>query len=129
MRAVRREESEAVGDEQVRLPLEGAWIIDLDGVIWLAGQAIAGVATAARTLHEHGVRVVFATNNSAPTIDELLERMRRIDIVARPEDLITSAQAAAALVHEGDRVLALADGGAREALLARGVQLVDEGPA
>ena len=111
------------------VPLQGAWIIDLDGVVWLAGQAIAGVAAAVRTLHERGVRVVFATNNSAPTLDELLERLRRIDIVATPDDLITSAQAAAALVHEGDRVLALADGGAREALHARGVELVEQGPA
>ena len=112
-----------------RVELAGTWIIDLDGVVWLAGQAIEGVASAVRTLRERGVRVVFATNNSAPTTQELLARLRRIDVDARPEDLITSAQAAAALVHEGDRVLALADGGAQEALLARGVQLVDEGPA
>lgn len=118
-----------VHEDRRPLPLEGAWIIDLDGVVWLAGQAIAGVADAVRTLRDHGVRVVFATNNSAPTVDELLERMRRIDIAAQPGDLITSAQAAAALVHEGDRVLALADGGAREALQARGVHLVEEAPA
>ncbi|MGH8995116.1 MAG: HAD-IIA family hydrolase [Acidimicrobiales bacterium] len=107
---------------------EGAWIIDLDGVVWLAGEPIDGVSDALRMLRDHGVRVVFATNNSAPTIDELLARLRRADISAQPADLITSAQAAATLVGEGDSVLALADGGAREALLARGARLVEDGP-
>ena len=106
-------------------PLHGTWIVDLDGVVWLAGQAIAGVAEAVARLRDAGVTVVFATNNSAPTIDELIERMRHAGIPAGPADLITSAQAAASVVQPGETVLALADGGAREALVARGARLVD----
>jgi len=108
-------------------PLEGAWIVDLDGVIWLAGEPIDGVAEAVSLLRAHGARVVFATNNSAPTIDELLARMDRAGIPAEPGDLITSAQAAASMVQPGQSVLALADGGAREALTARGARLVEDG--
>jgi HAD superfamily hydrolase (TIGR01450 family) len=113
--------------EKAPLSLGGTWILDLDGVVWLAGQPIAGVGEAISELRDHGVRVVFATNNSAPTTEELMERMRRADIAAAPEDLITSAQAAASLIRPGESVLALADGGAREALLARGATIVDEG--
>jgi 4-nitrophenyl phosphatase len=109
-------------------PLEGTWILDLDGVVWLTGEAITGVAGAVARLRDAGVTVVFATNNSAPTIDELIERMRRAGIPAGPADLITSAQAAASMVQPGETVLALGDGGAREALLARGARLVDTGP-
>jgi HAD superfamily hydrolase (TIGR01450 family) len=119
---------EASDPKGASLPLRGAWILDLDGVVWLAGQPIEGVGEAVGLLRGHGVRVVFATNNSAPTLDELIERMRRADIAAEPADIITSAQAAAALVGRGESVLAVADGGAREALLARGARLVDEGP-
>ena len=110
------------------LVLEGTWILDLDGVVWLAGQPIEGVGEAVGQLRDHDVRVVFATNNSAPTTDELIQRMHRADIAAEPQDIITSAQAAAELVQPGELVLALADGGAREALLARGVTLVEDGP-
>jgi 4-nitrophenyl phosphatase len=110
------------------LPLVGAWILDLDGVVWLAGQPIEGVGEAVGLLRRHGVRVVFATNNSAPTVDELIERMRRAGIDAVAEDIITSAQAAAALIRPGESVLALADGGAREALVARGARLAEAGP-
>jgi len=116
------------GPEGAPIAPGGAWIVDLDGVVWLAGQPITGVGTAVGKLHDHGVRVVFATNNSAPTIAELLERMHRAGIDAAPSDLITSAQAAASLVTPGESVLALADGGAREALLERGARLVDTGP-
>ena len=110
------------------IAFKGSWIIDLDGVVWLAGEAIDGVREAVATLRDQGVRVVFATNNSAPTIAELLARMERAGIPAEAADLITSAQAAASLVGEGDAVLALAEGGAREALLARGARLVEDGP-
>jgi glycerol 3-phosphatase-2 len=110
-------------------PIRGTWVIDLDGVVWLAGEAIDGVKDAVGALRDRGVRVVFATNNSAPTIDELLERLRRAGIPAEPDDLITSAEAAASMVQPGQSVLAMADGGATEALLARGVRLVEAPPA
>lgn len=109
--------------------LEGTWVIDLDGVVWLAGEAIDGVRAAIGELRARGVRVVFATNNSAPTLSELLARMERAGIPASAEDLITSAQAAASMVAPGERVLALADGGAREALIERGAALVEVPPA
>jgi HAD superfamily hydrolase (TIGR01450 family) len=117
-----------VGRDVAPITSGDAWIVDLDGVVWLAGQPINGVGAAVGKLHDRGVRVVFATNNSAPTIAELLERMHRAGIDAASSDLITSAQAAASLVAPGEAVLALADGGAREALLVRGARLVDTGP-
>lgn len=107
----------------------GTWVIDLDGVIWLAGEPIAGSDRAVRQLRDAGIRPVFATNNSAPTMAELLARLERAGIAAGPDDLVTSAQAAAQLVTPGSTVLALADGGAVEALSARGVNVVERGPA
>jgi HAD superfamily hydrolase (TIGR01450 family) len=107
----------------------GTWIVDLDGVVWLAGTPIEGVVEAVDLLREAGVRVLFVTNNSAPELAELVSRLGRAGIEADPNDLVTSAQAAASMLSPGDSALALADGGAREALSARGVTLVDDGPA
>lgn len=107
----------------------GTWIVDLDGVIWLTDVPIPGVADAVQRLHDLGRRVLFVTNNSAPTQDELLGRLERAGITAAAADLVTSAQAAAEMLAPGDTALALADGGAIEALLARGVTLVEAGPA
>jgi len=103
------------------------WIVDLDGVIWLTGEPIGPVDRAVAGLRAHGIRVVFATNNSAPTTAELLARLDRIGIDSSPGDLVTSATAVASLLEPGQRVHVLAEGGVLESLADRGVQTVTEG--
>lgn len=107
----------------------GTWVLDLDGVVWLTGEPIAGAGGAVGRLREAGVRVLFATNNSSLTTTELLARLRRAGIEAGPDEVVTSAQAAAALVDPGCSALVLGDAGVTEALAARGVAVVDDGPA
>jgi NagD protein len=104
-------------------------VIDLDGVIWLSGEPIAGVDEAVRSLHEAGVRTLFATNNSAPTRAELHARMANCGITAADADLLSSADVAADMLPVGSTALVLADGGVREALADRGVRIVESGPA
>jgi len=109
-------------------PLEASvWIVDLDGVLWLSGEPIGDVAGAVKRLKAGGSRVVYATNNSAPTDDELIRRLARIGIDAGPEDLVTSARVAAGLLEPGMRVHMLAGEGVRQALEERGVEIVTEG--
>jgi HAD superfamily hydrolase (TIGR01450 family) len=73
--------------------------------------------------------VVFATNNSSPTIAELQQRLADAGIGAEPAELVTSAQAAASMLEPGSTAVVCADGGVLEALAARGVTIVGEGPA
>lgn len=105
------------------------WALDLDGVVWLAGRPIPGAVDAVARLRAAGGRVVFITNNSSPTLAHHVASLERIGIPAGPGDVLTSAQAAAALVEPGERVLACGGPGVVEALTARGCVLVDEGPA
>jgi HAD superfamily hydrolase (TIGR01450 family) len=107
----------------------GTWVIDLDGVIWLTGQPIAGVSDAVSLLRAAGVRVFFATNNSAPTRAQLHERMANCGITVSDDDLLSSADVAADMLEPGSSALVLADDGVREALEKRGVTMVDSGPA
>lgn len=106
-----------------------AWVVDLDGVVWLAGEPIQRVGEAIARLRDGGVSVYFATNNSAPRIATLLERLRGAGIDATEASLITASQAAAMLVEPGERVFMVGAEGLREALLARGADVVDEGVA
>ncbi len=103
------------------------WIVDLDGVVWLAGDPIGDVGEAVTALRARGKRVVFATNNSAPTTDELLARLERAGIAASADDLATSAAAAASLVRPGQSAKVLGEGGVLEALAARGVKSTEGG--
>lgn len=102
----------------------GTWIIDLDGVVWLAGQGVPGSASAVSALRDCGVRTVFATNNSVLTLEELHERLMRVGIEVAREDLVTSAQAVATLVEERARVLVIAGDGVVEALQSRSAEVL-----
>ena len=110
-------------------PPAGTWVIDLDGVVWLRGTPIAGVGEAVARLHDHGVRVLFATNNSAPTRAELHRQLAGCGITADDEDLLRSADVAAGMLEPGSTAVVLGEQGVNEALTQRGVTVVRRGPA
>lgn len=106
-----------------------AWLIDLDGVVWRSGDPIPGAADAVANLRKAGERVVFITNNSATTVPQYVERLAESGIPTEPDDVMTSAQAAATLVPPGATALVCAGPGVEAALQDRGVNTVREGPA
>src|SRR6266849_6116847 len=105
------------------------WVLDLDGVVWLGDQPIAGSAEAVARLRAGGERVVFVTNNSAMTVGDYLAKLERHGVASSASDLITSAQVAAGLLEPGSVALLCAGPGVEEALRARGVNCVREGSA
>ncbi len=79
-------------------------LCDLDGVVWLAHQAIPGSVRAIASLREAGIRVVFVTNNSFSTYEEQVAALGSIGIPA-DGDIVTSAMSAATAMKSGWRVL------------------------
>jgi 4-nitrophenyl phosphatase len=106
---------------------------DLDGVIWRGEQPIAGSAAGVERLRAAGLRVAFLTNNSSGRVADNLDRLAAAGVRAEPAELVTSAQAAVALlardVEPGARVLACAGAGVREALREGGFEAVAGPPA
>lgn len=100
------------------------WMFDLDGVVWLANDAIPGSAEALRRLADSGRTVSFFTNNSFSRRADLLAKFAAHDIACSDEQLFSSAEAAAYLMESGERAYVLGGGGIEESLLARGVELV-----
>ncbi len=111
-----------------RFACASLWIVDLDGVIWLAGEPIGEVGAAIADLRARGKRVVFATNNSAPTTADLVFRLDQLGVGTSSSDLATSATAVASMLQPGQTVKVLAEGGVVEALGARGVTMAEAGP-
>lgn len=105
------------------------WILDLDGVVWLGDDVIPGVPEAVVRLREAGHGVLFLTNNSSRRIDYLVDSFEGMGIPVDAEEIVTSAQAAASMLEPGSTALVCASDGVREALVARGVEAVDTGPA
>ncbi|HET9072756.1 MAG TPA: HAD-IIA family hydrolase [Acidimicrobiales bacterium] len=101
-----------------------AWVLDVDGVVWLAGTPIPGAPGAVQRLRDAGEQVVFLSNNSGPTVAEYTAALRRAGVPAEPGDLVTSAQAAASLLCAGQRAAVVGAAGIGEALAERGVEVV-----
>ncbi len=106
---------------------------DLDGVLWLGHEPIAGSAEAIGALRAAGHRIAYLTNNSSRTPGSIVDQLEAMGVDATDDDVVTSAQAAAALLRgelgPGARVLACAGLGVIEALEAEGYAVVDRGPA
>lgn len=105
-----------------------AWVLDLDGVVWLGKEPVPRAAGAVATLRDRGERVLFVTNNSAAPIAEVEARLAAMSVPAEG-DVVTSAEATAALLEPGSTALVCAGPGVADALARRGVHTVREGDA
>ena len=105
------------------------WILDLDGVVWLADDVIPGVPEAVARLRKAGNTILFLTNNSSRTVSYLVKKFEGMGIPVEADEIVTSAQAAASMLEPGTVALVCAGDGVREALDARGVTMVDVGEA
>ena len=101
-----------------------AWVLDLDGVVWLGGQVIPGAAEAVDHLVAAGEDVVFVTNNAYARVVEQEEKLAAFGIDAAGR-VVTSAQAGAELLDPSWRVFVVGGPGLREEVAARGCTVVD----
>lgn len=94
--------------------------LDLDGVVYIGHQVIPNAASALARAREVGARIAFVTNNAARTPGAVAEHLTALGIDARPDDVVTSAQAAATLLRErllpGSRVYVIGGEGLEVAL-------------
>lgn len=98
-------------------------------MVWLAEDVIPGVPEAVSRLREAGHTILFLTNNSSREVGHLVQKFDRMGIEVEAHEIVTSAQAAASMLEPGSTALVCAGDGVREALAARGVKAVHEGPA
>ena len=111
-------------------------MFDLDGVVYLGGEPVAGSSHHVARAAEAGMTLAFVTNNASRPPAEVAERLRRMGVACRPQDVVTSAQAAARLVATrvpaGSPVLVVGGRGLRAALAEHdlvGVAAMDDEPA
>jgi len=100
-------------------------LCDLDGVVWLSHQPIAGSVDAIARLRAAGHRVLFVTNNSFSTLGDQEAALAHIGIPA-VGDVLSSSMAAALLVQPRERVMVCGGPGIVEALTGRGAVVVDD---
>ena len=96
-------------------------------MIWLAEKAIDGSVEAVAAVRAAGHRVLFVSNNSFSPVRDVERKLSDFGVPAAG-DVVTSAMAAARLVHPGERVFVAGGPGVREEVERRGGVLVDATP-
>jgi glycerol 3-phosphatase-2 len=103
-------------------------MLDLDGVVYVDGEAVPRAAEAISSAREAGMRVAFITNNASRTPTTVAEHLCRLGVQADAADVVTSAQAAARVLveelGEGARVVLLGAEGLLEAVRSVGLEPV-----
>jgi glycerol 3-phosphatase-2 len=110
-----------------------ALVMDLDGVVYRGDRVIPGAAQALPQIRARGVPVVFLTNNSARTPDEVADRLVAMGVEAAPQEILTSALATAVMLRRErfdapPSAFVIGERGIREALEGAGVRVVDGEP-
>lgn len=104
-------------------------LIDLDGVVVTGAEPIPGAGAFLAEARRRGLPFLLATNNSTTEAAQVAARLAGMGIPVRPEEILTSADVAAAYVAEharsGDGVLVVGEVGLRRAIETHGLELVD----
>ncbi|KOX19128.1 HAD-IIA family hydrolase [Nocardiopsis sp. NRRL B-16309] len=108
--------------------LYDAMLLDLDGVVYIGPSAVPAAPEAVGKARAAGARVAFVTNNAGRTPARIAEFLTQLGVAASPEDVVTSAEAAARLVStrfpSGSDVLVVGDTGLRQAVRRMGLNPV-----
>ena len=71
------------------------YLFDMDGTIYLGDELFDFTISLLRRIRETGGRYLFMTNNSSKSVEDYIQKLRKMGIDADREDFITSAQATA----------------------------------
>lgn len=104
-------------------------MLDLDGVVYVGRHAVPGAPAHLGRARAAGMRLAFVTNNAARRPSEVAQHLRELGVDAGDSDVVTSAQAAAAVLSEtcgeGAPIAVLGADGLRAAVSAAGLRPVD----
>lgn len=93
-----------------------AFLLDLDGCLWVGDEPIAGAPEALHALREAGKQIAFLTNDTLHTVEEYVRKLWRLGFQASVAEVVTVG---AALQHM------LADRGGGSAFVIGSQAIVD----
>jgi HAD superfamily hydrolase (TIGR01450 family) len=104
-------------------------LTDLDGVVYIGARAVPQAVETLSWALQQGYSLSFVTNNAARTPNQVADHLSELGLPTVPEQVTTSAQAAAAelagRLAPGSRVLVVGGEGVRVALRQHGLQPVE----
>ncbi len=77
-----------------------ALLVDLDGTVYAGSDPIPGAVEALEAAREQGLAVSYVTNNASRSPAEVVEHLTRLGLILTADDVVTSAQAGAAVLAQ-----------------------------
>ncbi len=107
-----------------------ALLFDLDGVLYRGDEPVPGAPETMGALREAGAHVVFLTNNSSRTPEQVSAKLVAMGMHSAPAEVVTSATATADMlaVRGGGTAFVMGGDGVVGALRDAGLQVVDGEP-
>jgi HAD superfamily hydrolase (TIGR01457 family) len=104
-----------------------ALMFDLDGVLYRGSEPVPGAPETMHALRAAGANVVFLTNNSSRTPEQVSAKLRAMGMKSSPAEVVTSATATADLlaVRGGGTAFVMGGDGVVGALRDAGLRVVD----
>ncbi len=114
---------------EILLEAFDAVLADLDGVVYAGPNAIPGAVDALTGLAGHQVKLAYVTNNASRTPAEVAAHLRDLGAPAADDQVVSSAQAGAALLAQkfppGTKVLVTGSAALVQEVQAQGMTVVD----
>ena len=83
------------------------FLFDMDGTLYLGDRLYEFTPRLLNAIRQKGSKYLFMTNNSSKSVEDYIQKLDKMGIVATSEDFMTSAQATAYYLHkhhEGKRL-------------------------
>lgn len=113
----------------IKLKSYKGYLIDLDGTIFKGTKVIPGVKQFMAKLISRNLPYVFITNNSALTAELLVDRLSKMGISARKENILTSSIATAKYIKQTSaaaKCYMIGEVGLRHALEEEVIEITNE---
>jgi len=106
------------------------FLLDLDGTLYRGREPARNAVAAVRRLRETGRRLVFMTNNSSKTPEEVADKLGRVGFEADSSEVVTSGLVTARMLARRGVATAFVVGekGIRQALTEEGIRILDDRP-
>jgi len=105
------------------------YIFDLDGTIYLGSELLPGAADLVQNLRDRKARVLFVTNNPTRNQEMYADKLTRLGIPTRPEEVVNTVVTMTAWLAAqpcGIGVFVIGEAPLRQAIAGAGVRLTEQ---
>ena len=104
------------------------FLLDMDGTIYLSDTPIGDMANTLKFLRENGKKIIYLTNNSSKSVNNYIEKLKKLSFYDDRDEVYSSALGAAHYIkdnYNGQSVHVLGTESIKKELKSKGLNVTD----